>query len=106
MVSTYCLDMDLVKLEFPVAKHTLAKKDILKINDVVIEHASLKATFPVLVRVLQIAMTIFVTSVQCERFFSTLKHIKTYLHSLMSEQHLTDLAVLSIERDISDSLDL
>ena len=24
----------------------------------------------------------------------------------MSEQHLTDLAVLSIERDISDSLDL
>ena len=31
---------------------------------------------------------------------------KTYLRSSMSEQHLTDLAVLSIEQDISDSLDL
>ena len=31
---------------------------------------------------------------------------KTYLRSSMSEQRLTDLAVLSIERDISDSLDL
>ena len=106
LISTYCLDMDLVKIESPVAKRTLANKDVQEISDVVMELAPLKAAFPVLVRVLQIAMTISVTSAQCERCFSTLKHIKTYLHSSMSEQRLTDLAVLSIERDISDSLNL
>jgi len=98
--------MDLVKIESPVAKRTLAHEDVQEISDVVMELAPLKAAFPVLVRVLQIAMTISVTSAQCERRFSTLKRIKTYLHSSMSEQHLADLAVLSIERDISDSLNL
>ena len=91
LVSTYCLDMDLVKLEFPVAKRTLAKKDIQEISDVIIELAPLKAAFPVLVHVLQIAMTISVSSAQCERSFSTLKLTKTYFHSSMSEQRLTDL---------------
>ena len=106
LISTYCLDMDLVKIESPVAKRTLANKDVQEISDVVMELAPLKAAFPVLVRVLQIAMTISVTSAQCERCFSTLKCIKTYLRLSMSEQRLTDLAVLSIERDISDSLNL
>ena len=81
-------------------------QDIQEISDVIIELAPLKASFPVLVRVLQISMTISVSSAKCERSFSTLKRIKTYLRSSMSEQRLTDLAVLSIERDISDSLDL
>ena len=97
LISTYCLDMDLVKIESPVAKRTLANKDVQEISDVVMELAPLKAAFPVLVRVLQIAMTISITSAQCERCFSTLKHIKTYLHSSMSEQRLADLAELSIE---------
>ena len=105
LINTYCLDMNLVKLESPVAKRTLAKKDIQEISDV-IELALLKAAFPVLVHLLQIAMTISVSSAQCERSFSTLKRIKTYLRSSMAEQRLTDLAVFSIERDISDSLNL
>ena len=102
LVSTYCLDMDLVKLKFPVAKRTLAKKDIQEISDVIIELAPFKAAFPVLVHVLQISMTISVSSAQCERSFSTLKRTKTYFHSSikrtktyfhssMSEQRLTDL---------------
>ena len=71
-------------------------QDIHEISDVIIELAPLNAAFPVLVRVLRIAMTISVSSAQCERSFSTLKRIKTYLRSSMSEQRLTDLAVLSI----------
>ena len=71
-------------------------QDIQEISDVIIELAPLKAAFPVLVRVLQISMTISVSSAKCERSFSTLKRIKTYLRSSMSEQRLTDLAVLSI----------
>ncbi len=58
------------------------------------------------VRALQIALTISVSSAACERSFSTLKRIKTYLRSSMSEERLASLAVLAIERDFSDSLDL
>ena len=71
-------------------------QDIQEISDVIIELAPLKAAFPVVVRVLQISMTISVSSAKCERSFSTLKRIKTYFRSSMSEQRLTDLAVLSI----------
>ena len=36
LINTYCLDMNLVKLESPVAKRTLEKKDIQEISVVVI----------------------------------------------------------------------
>ena len=63
LVSTHCLDMDLVKLESRC--QTYLEKDIQEISDVVIELAPLKTAFPVLVRVLQIAMTISVSSALC-----------------------------------------
>ena len=44
-----------------------------------------------------------------ERSFSSLRHIKTYLRSTMSQERLDNLALLSIERELSsrlwDSLD-
>ena len=49
-------------------------------------------------------MTICVSTAKCERTFSSLKRIKSYLRSSMSEQRLTDIAILSIERDLADSL--
>ena len=55
---------------------------------------------------LHISLTICVTTAQCERSFSSLKRIKTYLRSTMSEQRLVDLAILSIEHKISKSLSL
>ena len=55
-------------------------------------------------KLLQISMTICVSTAKCERSFSALKRIKTYLRSSMSEQRLTDMAILSIERDLADSL--
>ena len=51
-------------------------------------------------------MTISVSTAKCEICFSALKHIKTYLRNSMSKQCLSDLAILSIERDFSDSLEL
>ena len=45
-----------------------------------------------------------VLQTKCERTFSSLKCIKSYLRSSMSEQRLTDIAILSIERDLADSL--
>ena len=68
--------------------------------------APLKSAFPTVVKLLQLDMTISVTSAKCERTFSTLKRVKTYLRSTMTEERLANLAVLSIERDITNALNL
>ena len=72
-------------------------------SDAILELASLSAAFPASLQLLQIAMTISVSTAKCERCFSALKRIKSYLRNSMSEQRLSDLAILSIERDFSDS---
>lgn len=47
-------------------------------------------------------LTIPITSASAERSFSKLKLIKSYLRNFMSQQRLTGLATLSIEKDISE----
>ena len=54
----------------------------------------------------KISLTIAVTSVSCERSFSSLKIIKNRLRSTMTEDRLSDLAVLAIEREIAKYFDL
>ena len=40
----------------------------------------------------------------CERSFSTLKLVKSYSRSTMGEQRLADLASISIENEISNTI--
>lgn len=51
-------------------------------------------------------MTIPVTTPSCERSFSKLKLIKTYLRSTMTEERLNNSALISIENNIVSKLDL
>ena len=89
-----------------LAKQTLQNKEMESISDVLREVYLLKEAFPILVKLLQIALTIVVSTAQCERSFSALKRIKTFLRSTMSERCLTDLALLSIEKQLSQTLPL
>lgn len=57
-------------------------------------------------RILRIACTIPVTSVQSERSFSCLKLIKTHLRTTMHDERLSNLAVLSIHSSRVKQLDL
>ena len=41
----------------------------------------------------------------CERSFSKMKLIMTYLRSTMTESRLTNLAILSIERETVEQVD-
>lgn len=58
-----------------------------------------KDVFPNLRTALQILLTMAVSVASCERSFSKLKLIKTYLRSAMSQERLTNLAILSIEKE-------
>lgn len=106
LANSYGLDHSSLAMECKLAKRTLAGKEIESIVGVLSEVYPSKAAFPTLVQLLQIGLTTVVSTAQCERSFSALKRIKTYLRSTMGEQRLTDLAVLSIERELSQGLSL
>ena len=106
LVEAYDLDKDTIDMEIKLAKKTLDKKNIHNISDVFLALISLKDAFPELFRLIRISMTIAVNTAHCERSFSALKRIKTYLRSTMGEQRLTDLAILSIERELSSMISL
>ena len=106
LIEAYNLSKDSLSAECLIAKRTLSGKDVCSISDVLKEIIPLTIAFPTVTKVLQIALTIVVTTAECERSFSCLKCTKSYLRSSMSEQRLIDLAVLSIEQKLSKDLSL
>jgi len=56
-------------------------------------------------RLLCIALVLPVTSAACERSFSALKLIKTYLRSSMCDSRLSNLGVLSVESARAHAID-
>lgn len=73
---------------------------------VLCELSPLRTAFPLLVKLIQIALTIAVSTAHCERSFSVLKRIKSYLRSTMTQKRLVNLALLSIEKELSQNLSL
>ena len=63
---------------------------------------SFTESLPNLSIVLRIFLTMCISVASCERSFSKLKLVKTYLRSTMSQIRLTSLAILSIERNITN----
>ena len=106
LVQMYNLSQEAIEIETTLAKRTLESKSLHNTRDVLLQLLPLNDAFPQLTKLIRIAMTIAVSSAHCERTFSALKRIKTYLRSTMGEQRLSDFAVLSVEREISSSLDL
>jgi hypothetical protein len=60
--------------------------------------------FPDLLKYFQLILCLPVASASAERSFSTMKRIKTYLRVTMKGERLSDLALLSIERELSGNL--
>ena len=54
---------------------------------------------------LRIFLTIAISVATCERSFSKLKLIKNYLRSTMNSLRMRNLAILSIERQLTDEID-
>ena len=62
-------------------------------------------SLPTLSLGLQLFLTVCVSVASCERSFSKLKLIKSYLRFTMGQSRLSDLAMLSIERDTVNDID-
>lgn len=63
----------------------------------------LRAAFPRVLKLLQIALTLPVSTASCERSFSCIKRVKTYTRTTMTEARLTGLALMSIENELTRS---
>lgn len=106
LAESHGLNMSLQSIECSLAKNTLKASDLDSISKVLLEIYSLMVAFPTLLKLLQIALTIAVSTAKCKRTISAHKRIKSYLRSTMSEKCLVDLALLSIERVLSQQLSL
>ena len=65
-------------METKLAKRTLDNKDLNSINDVLLSLLPLSEAFPNLVKLVRIALTIAVSTTECELSFSTLKLVKSF----------------------------
>ena len=63
-------------------------------------------TFPNLRIALQILLTIAVSIASCELSFSKLKLILPYLRASMGQDRLTDLTLLSVEREMLEIINV
>ncbi len=105
LAALYKLSSDLLATECVLALQE-HKEDINSVIDVYRQIEPLQAAFPTLKNVLKISLTLAVSTAECERSFSALKRVKTYLWTTMTEKRLNDIALLSIERSLSDVISL
>ncbi len=85
--------------EIQVLKPMLEGKALSSLTDLYHQIMPLKDAFPNMMSMIKAALTIPVSSTTCERVFSKMKLIKTRIRTTMADERLSDLCVLSIERD-------
>jgi len=60
---------------------------------------NIEVGFPLYAQILKLLLTLPTNTATCERSFSTLKRIKTYLRSTTGQDRLNNLAILYVHRD-------
>ncbi|XP_025405922.1 uncharacterized protein LOC112680132 [Sipha flava] len=56
--------------------------------------------FPNFCKMFQVAITLPVSTATCERSFSTMRRIKTWLRTCMNQDRFSNLSIMNIEKDI------
>ena len=79
LISSYNICEKVVTMEATLAKRLLEKKKVDTTNDVLLSLLPLTEAYTNIVRLIRIALTIPVSTAQCEWSFSTLRFIKSYL---------------------------
>jgi len=63
-----------------------------------------KNVYPNLFKLIQVAITIPVSSATCERSFSAMRRVKNWLRTTVGQNRFTSLASICIERDITNNI--
>jgi hypothetical protein len=99
------INKSLLEAEMSVAlnllKNDLGDKLVASNMQTVLSKLSPSPAFPNLLKCIQVAMTIPVTSASCERSFSAMKLIKTYLRNKTGDDRLSDMTVLFTHKNRS-----
>lgn len=69
-----------------------------------IQQQSITDSYREVVRLLQLTLTLPITTATCERTFSALKRIKTSQRNKINDDRLSSLAVIAIERDLASKV--
>jgi len=96
-----------LKCELAVAKNCLEnkKKDCEALTQGEILHSVVKCDiYPNIYKLLHVALSIPIGSASCERSFSSMRRINTYLRSNMAQNRFTNLSILNIERELSNTI--
>ncbi len=96
----YGLSHELLPNESMLAKRAL-QGEAETVLEVYNEILKLQTAFPTLTQIFKVALTIVVSTAQCERSFSAFTRIKTHLRTTMTDQRLADISILSIERNLT-----
>ncbi|KAE9524453.1 hypothetical protein AGLY_015174, partial [Aphis glycines] len=91
------LDLDIKSLEaeMTVIKNSIQNSDFTLSDNV----------FANLYKLIQVALTLPISSASCECSFSVMRRIKTWIRSSMNQDRFTDMSILHIERDISNIIE-
>ena len=90
-------------LELNILKEILQIKDYTPID--ILNYIKRLNSFPNTCIAYKILLTIHVTVAYAKRSFSKLKLIKSYLRSTMFQERLSELAILSIEKEMLEKLE-
>ncbi len=92
-------DSSALKNEFIIIKPMLQSKPINEVIEFLNELLPLSNAFPQTLRMIKNAIAKPISKVTCERSFSKMKIIKSYLRNSMTDKRLSDLTVLAVKRD-------
>ena len=65
-----------------------------------------KVAFSGVLTAVKLLLVMPATNATSERSFSAIRRVKTYHRTTMTQQHLNNLMVLHVHKEITDSLDL
>ena len=91
----------LLNVQCQQAKTALSELPLQGISEVLRHLRENKKAFSLLIKTRKIALTLGFSTATCERTFSCQKRTKTYLRNTMTDERLSNLAILAIERDLS-----
>ncbi|CAI6354560.1 unnamed protein product [Macrosiphum euphorbiae] len=96
------INIESLEAEMTVIKNSIQNSDFT-LSDVLQKID--QNVFSNLYKLMQVALTLPISSASCERSFSVMRRIKTWIRSSMNQERFTDMSILHIERDISNVIE-